>query len=201
MPLLVKDKTALLFVHVPKTAGTSVYTYFKTQGWKVEDFDRRYRSNKFRVCPPQHYHREILELLYKFDRISGILQFTRDPIDRLVSEYFYRNKKNSSLFSQQKHFERWWRAVRSDFSRDPFTLDNHIRPQSDFLLPKSTIARFEDDLSAGFFEGYLAKLRQPVHSSEFPAENISRRRELTISNEINEEIREFYRDDFTNFGY
>ena len=61
MPLLVKDGRAFLFVHVPKTAGSSVYDTFKRGGWKVHDFDRTYKSNKFRTCPPQHFHAELLQ--------------------------------------------------------------------------------------------------------------------------------------------
>ena len=101
MPIFEKDNQAIMFVHVPKAAGTSVEEVFCSNGFKMS-YRRggRYGElTEFDIangCSPQHMHAKLLEKNFdaaKFDYVFGIV---RSPLDRLVSEYNFRrsNFKN-----------------------------------------------------------------------------------------------------------
>lgn len=201
MPLMVKDGKAFLFVHVPKTAGSSVYDTFKRGGWKVHDFDRTYKSNKFRTCPPQHFHAELLQSIYQIDRLSGILQFARHPVDRLLSEYFYRTKKYRGKVPRSLHFPLWWRRVKKKYSVNKFVLDNHLRPQAEFLLKGVMIGKFENDLNQRFLNNFLKTAGLPSDLPEFSMVNKSERASVRLSTSLVEDISDFYQEDFRHFGY
>ena len=97
MPIFKKGKQDLLFIHVPKTGGTSIEKLFHLSGWRTAYLDLNLKGKSFnhlRICSPQHMHAEMLQQQLLIHKFSGIFMTVRHPYDRFRSEYAYINKGN-----------------------------------------------------------------------------------------------------------
>ena len=135
----------VLFVHIPKTGGTSIEDAFAASGWRTDLLERRVGEsspNAYRRCSPQHLHWQPLEAL--LDRSQMDLTFTivRRPFDRIMSEYRYQVQG----FGVSATADEWIKAALDDAESDPFAYDNHLRPQHEFIPPDGVVYRFEDGL-------------------------------------------------------
>ena len=80
-------------------------------------------------------------------------------------------------------------------------LDNHIRPQSDFLLPGAHIGFFGQDVNPSFF-AKLGLCDQVEDTPDtFPALNTTSPRTSAAVTEFTGQIDEFYARDYENFGF
>jgi hypothetical protein len=202
VPVFVKDDRRVLFVHVPKTGGSAVEDAFREDGWETHFLDRTSRrrpEQQLRRCSPQHMHAALLEQTLRLDRLDLSFAVVREPLARFRSEYLWRHREEPVLDAQE--VDRWGRRVLERFAQDPFVRDNHIRPQSEFVLPCTRVHRYEDGLQAAVDDVSrtlglpgTARVprppRPPVGSAEVP---------LTAG--LTARLREFYRADFERFGY
>lgn len=202
MPVFVKDERRVLFVHVPKTGGSAVEDAFVEDGWEAHFLDRTSRRRpvqRLRRCSPQHMHAALLEQTLRLDRLDLSFAVVREPLARFRSEYLWRHREDPELDS--KEVERWGRRVLEKFTQDPFVRDNHIRPQSDFVLDDTRVHRYEDGLQGAVDDVYRSlglpetatvprPPRPPVSSAQVP-----------LSTGLTARLREFYREDFERFGY
>lgn len=144
MPLYTRDGVRVLFVHIPKTGGTSIEAAFRRAGFEESFFAR---SHGPYGCTPQHM--VAADLLHEFGSIDFDYVFgvVRDPMARLASERSWRAghqvKAGRPVPSYDAFVSEW--LNRLDGSRTAG--DNHFRPQVDFLLPHMQVFRFEDGLS------------------------------------------------------
>ncbi|GHB09899.1 sulfotransferase family 2 domain-containing protein [Salinicola rhizosphaerae] len=121
-----EEKNGVVFVHVPKTAGNSIFQALfgvSAHGHDEAATYRRYDANRF-------------DRYYKFG-------FVRHPLDRLVSAYVYLNKGGIGRYDQA--FRDKYLAKTSDFGEFLRKLDTqpkyrrqvlswvHFRPQTRFL--------------------------------------------------------------------
>ena len=144
MPLFrYKDRVAL-FVHIPKTGGSSIETGLRELG--VKRALHYHRSVGYSKCNPQHAHAEIYAKWISSDFYDFAFAVCRNPYARIASEYRMRvtNKGGATPFAP------WLQEAADRFSQNRYTLDNHLRPQTEFLLPGLTLFRFEDGLGAAF---------------------------------------------------
>lgn len=127
----------LVFVHIPKTAGTSVE---RVLGNGVFLSDRK--DHQKGVCPQHYYLSQILEL---YPEAKSYHKFTivRHPLDRLVSAYYQAIK---SFWAKGLSFNEFVvKALNLDYKTRRFVLDGHVDCQSDYLdlsLPMN-IFRYE----------------------------------------------------------
>lgn len=205
MPLLIKDGQAVLFVHVPRTGGTSVVRWFLSAGWFCSGLDSaqiddRNAANWYRRSSPQHLTAKGLVETYDLEKISGIFMFVRDPVDRLISEYHWRHSMTSN--SEKPSLNSWWEVMENEFARDPFVLDNHIRPQADFFLPGLTAGSFEEDLSEDFLRTFLSSVGCNPHGLGFPQTNQGPdfRRAPKVNSKLRKRIQDFYQRDYNFFS-
>lgn len=57
MPIYIKDNLEILFIHIPKCAGTSIEKVLRAS----TSFEYLFSKNKIdRICTPQHFHADIL---------------------------------------------------------------------------------------------------------------------------------------------
>ncbi len=210
MPLFRKDRTSVLFVHVPKCGGTSITRAFRQRGFAVDYFDGRVGRetlNYFHHCTPQHWHADVLASILKLERITATFTFVRHPVTRLQSEYLWKHRDRPDLHLSPDVVEAW--AVKA-FARwrrgHTYVYDNHIRPQVEFLLPHARRFRVEDGVDT-----QLAELsRDHGLDLTFPLERAKESNDLSaghrsadvpISDRLNDMIHDFYDDDFRVLGY
>lgn len=155
MPILTVGTKKVLYIHVPKTGGTSVERAMESYGTVSGTVDMRL-ARGFR-CHPQHFHGELLRQVYATDAratrhdFDYVFMTVRDPLRRMVSEYRYQ--KNAAQSSQLGFwaarsfgFSAWVRYSLGRYAVNRFYLDNHFRPQSQFEVWSPEIFRLEDGL-------------------------------------------------------
>lgn len=147
----------LLFIHIPKTGGTSFETYMfdkaritlhgKEHTHKLIDEPELQKiSLQHQTYQTLYKYRDILQnmLNIRFDENLKKLAFVRNPYDRIVSDIFWL-KFNDKKDSQE---EIYYTIRHNYFQRDD--LDNHNIPQYKFvtdenekLIPTITILKME----------------------------------------------------------
>jgi hypothetical protein len=151
MPVMVKDGRAVLFVHIPKTGGTTIERLFLTSGWEMHFREGRVkRPDVFRLfrCSPQHYHAALLDEMFDISRFDVVFCMFRDPVTRFQSEFAMRHKKLAPEAATPERVATWSDRVLASYGGDPYILDNHLRPQTEFVLPGTQTYRLEDGMEA-----------------------------------------------------
>lgn len=94
--MYVSDKNKFLFIHVPKTAGTSVHNYLKEY----------YNDLSPDPLPPIHHMRAKDYLNFHKNKFSYFkFAFVRNPFSRTVSAYLdFIEKRNKNNFDKSKSF-------------------------------------------------------------------------------------------------
>jgi hypothetical protein len=202
VPVFVKDDRRVLFAHVPKTGGSAVEDAFRDDGWEVHFLDRTSRRRpvqQLRRCSPQHMHAALLEQTLRLERMDLFFAVVRDPLARFRSEYLWRHREEPQLDALE--VERWGRRVLEQFTHDPFVRDNHIRPQSEFVLPGTRVHHYEDGLQGAVDDVYRSLgLAETATVPEPPRAPVSSA-EVDLAPGFTARLREFYRADFERFGY
>lgn len=198
MPIFRIGQKNILFLHIPKAGGTSIEAWLSAQS--SESFRLR-RKNSFFPCVPQHFHGEIISLLFSPDFFDYSFCVTRNPYDRLLSEYNYRmsHRKRLDRLFPTPNFCTWVRRTFWRYRQDPFVYSNHIRPQSEFMIQGTEFFHLESGLED--VQRRLAELTGTALPDAIPTANRSTKRETVVDPEIAQEISNFYAEDFTKFGY
>ena len=206
VPVFTQHDRSVLFVHIPKAAGSTLERLFVRSGWAMALRETRKTHPQLmsvRRCSPQHYHAALLEQLFAVDRFDAVFTVTREPVSRFRSEYLMRNHKNPS--TDAASVDAWADQVLARREDDPYALDNHLRPQHEFVLPAAQVYRLEDVL-----ESAVADLNQRFDlalTTTIPQALTSVRRagvsssSLELSDRLHATLRRVYAEDFARFGY
>ena len=89
---MIIDKEKLIFIHIPKNAGTSITSYFSTQ--RINQPRKHASIEEIKSGFPTEY-----EAYKKF-------AIVRNPYDRMVSYFFYL-KKNNNYYVRGINFKEW----------------------------------------------------------------------------------------------
>lgn len=143
MPWAEINRQRVLFVHVPKTGGSSVERFLASHG----TLHLRGAKAPGMPCSPQHLHAEALAIHGPQEGLDWIFTIVRHPVARIISEYRYQMRKPRGLH-KRFGFSFWFRHAMARRSINPSYRDNHFRPQHEFLLPGVEIFRFEDGIDA-----------------------------------------------------
>jgi hypothetical protein len=141
MPLIRHRDKIVFFVHIPKTGGTSVEDAMAQAGASVA-LRAGTRFNGFMKTTFQHLDAQIHTQVIPPDFFDYAFATVRHPVSRLVSEYFYRRRRGFAKMP----FDRWVNAVIDGYAKDPYIIDNHLRPQVDFLSDGVEAFRIEDGI-------------------------------------------------------
>ena len=206
MPVFTKGKKNLLFIHVPKTGGTSMEMLFQLSGWRTGYLDLNLKGKSFnhlRICAPQHMHAEMLKQQLVLHKFNGVFMTVRHPYDRYRSEYAYKYKVNCDPSAVA--VETWTRTVLKAYSKDQFIFDNHIRPQHEFYLPGTAVYKLENGFNKMIPD--LAK-KYKIEFADKELRKMSRQEESGFSSsdvELNDTVKSMliilYQQDFEQFGY
>lgn len=192
MTLLRANNKTLYFAHIPKTGGTSIAATIRDSGAKQALHHGR-RIGGLR-CPPQHMHAELFNAMIPKAFYDAAMTVVRNPYVRIASEYSYRTQ----LERKWTTFDNWLDDAFKKYERNAFAYDNHIRPQLAFTQDHIQVFRFEDGVGAAVDFGCSALGLDPIETKHHKK---GKSRPLNASDKSIETIREFYLDDFSEFGY
>lgn len=201
------EKINMLFIHIPKTGGTSVEEYFYEKLNLTRD-----ETNLFSLCvldndhSLQHYtYSEIKNKTKIIENNPKIITIVRNPYTRIVSDILYLpviclekiNKNNMFIYKSliEKIIKRYLQS--SD------TFDNHKTPQYQYLMDESgnilsniTILKQETLNSDMKSLGYLD------FEKEFNVRNKGKINYFDLLTKTSiKMINEYYSKDFEVFGY
>lgn len=148
MPVFRKGKQNVLFAHIPKTGGTSIEKMFTQSGWKMyyAEYRGENKLNSLRWCSPQHLHADRLSQEFKIDSFDFLFCVVRHPYARFKSEFCMRNFCRS--IPSPSSVEEWAMKEFGHLQMNPYHLDNHLRPQHEFILPGANIFTLESGMEA-----------------------------------------------------
>ena len=170
----------VLFVHIPKTGGSSIEHWLRTHGYGLDKF------SSWEGGGYQHATQQIYSAWGEFDYEFTVV---RHPLQRFVSILGYLGIPKDGSNAHALY-------VLKEFDKDNSYLGNHVRPQVQFISDKTEVFKFEDD----FFPKIGSALSLP---GPFPHVNKKRTNvELSdLSEQVIKRLRELYREDFQRFGY
>jgi chondroitin 4-sulfotransferase 11 len=91
------NKEKLIFIHIPKTAGTSIKKLF------LNDNDFSLLTNLKKHEPIYNIKKNNINDYNKYKKFAIV----RNPYDRIVSSYFFLQKMNIKNFFQTIEFNEW----------------------------------------------------------------------------------------------
>jgi hypothetical protein len=202
MAVFKRGGKTVLFVHCPKTGGSSVEAAAERSGWK-EFYSLRgvnlLKEDALRLSP-QHMHVELLNYFFNLEQFSSIFMLVRDPLTRIKSEYYWQKRKSGGL-------ERpgiWLERVFDEYSSDNYVYDNHIRPQIEFDVNTSNSRwyKLEDD-------GINRAINDVFGRKKFSFIRRGEKKKVSLIDEsvefefrrLSESVWSFYRRDYEFFGY
>lgn len=195
MPVVVVNGRSVLYVHIPKTGGSSVERYLSRHGSVFLQGNGRAAGLR---CSAQHLHAEALRAIDAADGHDWCFTIVRHPVARLVSEYRYQMRKPGWLRSRLS-FSGWLSYALARRALDPWYRDNHFRPQHEFILPGMEVMRFEDGVDAGL-RRIGERLGTPPPATpirEKPSSPVP----LVLTAGVLARIKASYARDFADFGY
>ena len=203
MPVFYKEGKTILFIHIPKTGGTFVEALFKRNGYEIEFLahgNNRGFLNTVMHISPQHLHLNVLENIFDLSKFDFIFTVVRNPIDRFKSEYRMRNPDGKVPINA------WGERVMERFETNPGYLDNHLRPQVDFINSHVHWYKLENKLDEAWIQNIneqfnlnlINKNLRPLNKSS--TEDNSRQHG-EISESLKAAIHTYYHQDFEAFQY
>jgi hypothetical protein len=152
-------------------------------------------------CSPQHFHAELLQKIVNRNDVTSF-SIVRHPILRTISEFQYRNELRIKKGLKPLSFEKAVNDFFFNYEFNPYIYDNHIRPQIEFIFPKTKLFKIENGMSAAckFSREHL------IHSSvedlfSEQVVNKSPQSDFVIKGHTLRKIYNFYQLDFKMLNY
>lgn len=203
MPLFRINNKNILFIHVPKTGGTSIEMALS----ELSPMSFHSRNGKqlksaldgpfTRGLPLQHFHARLLEACFDASLIDYAFMIVREPVARLVSEY--RHSRAMGRLDARLPFSAWLRVSLAARRLDPAFRNNHLRPQAEFTCFDAQVFRFEDGLE-NCLSAVAARLGVNARLN-LPHERQSPGCQVEVTPEDCNRIARAYRADYERFHY
>jgi Sulfotransferase family len=195
MPLLHINGRLVLFIHVPKTGGSSIETALEAHGPLLLAAGAPSRDLP---CAPQHFHAALLKAVLPVERIDYSFMIVRHPLDRMLSEYRWTTRK-ARRWQSRFNFSSWLRLSAALRMANRYHRDNHLRPQWEFALPGTEVFRFEDGVEHAL-QRALARVgvASPARLDHLKR---SETRSIHVKQGDAEFVRRMFRADYQHYGY
>ena len=200
-------KINVLFIHIPKTGGTSIENYF----YKKYSIDRTLNTlySDMRLVLSKHSlqhstYKELYDnkeyLNIPFGKKLKIITVVRNPYERIISDLFFFNLINKSSTPEEVT------AVIKDYLYNDTSVvkyDNHPLPQTAFLINEY------GTISENIHILRLENINQDMYELGFPdfniCDNVTNKFQLNyftlLTNESIKIINKFYKKDFKMLDY
>ena len=191
-----------IFIHIPKTAGTSVEQFLRDNNKNELLFDRFVLNRSLQHLTALEFKRKLGNVFNSYYKFSIV----RNPYDRLLSEYYWTPIPNVG-YKYGKTKSEFLDSVKNIVKNQLYFRNNyndHFIPQYMFLCNRTgkllidNLFKFED---LDFVKDYLKKKLNIKR--EFPHINKSIRDENKDywDEQDKEKIYNLYKNDFILFGY
>ena len=201
MPYFKNNIVNILFIHIPKTGGTAVERYL-SQRYNIKLSTSRlfFFDNTFSHVSLQHQTLStILNHQSRFNiKLSDLMMFSvvRNPYTRLISDLFWNKLINGR--EPKTIITKRIKSYLQRFKRNQSALDNHIRPQYQFLIANGQI----DPSIKILRQETLASDMITLGFNNFPIKQESSRNYYDLLTfEAVSLINTVYSQDFVHFGY
>lgn len=198
MPFITLSGRNLLYLHVPKTGGTTIEAWMKT----LAPLQFHSGMPPALRCTPQHLRMVDFRTLFAPGFFDVAVMTVRNPYDRIASEFRMRAVlAGKSFWNSYPDFSIWLERTLEAAAKNPFHLDNHLRPQWQFHGTGVEVLKFETGLPA-----ILARMgeifgaeppAEPGHHYDTASSGIAF--EWDLADRLR--VQEFYRKDFEVFDY
>lgn len=196
MPIFETGDRRILFIHIPRTGGTSIEAWFSGQASK--GFFATIAPGALKVCP-QHLVVDDIRLLMGELKWDSAFSIVRNPYERMESAYFFRMNLWKHPTGTLPDFSAWVLRQLKQFSSNPFVLDNHIRPQTDFL--DSDIKVFKFEMGMREIQQKVSRLTGIRPGSDIEHVNQSERQPVKWTLNALNAFNGLYKVDFDQLGY
>ena len=195
MPLYRNKDRAILLVHIPKTGGSSLEEMLVDAGaLQALKFHKRLG---FSASTPQHMQWDVLRRWVPKEFYNFSFTVVREPYARLASEYAWRQTISQNPVLP---FNDWVRDIFGRYEKNPYILDNHIRPQVDFIGPKVRVFKLEDGLDPAAKMAFR-RLGLTYRKPKTPHVRKSEHKVIEIERSTLAIVRDFYAADFEQLDY
>ena len=209
MPIIRIGTGLVYFAHVPKCAGSSVENYLRERFGPLGFLDRQYLSlpenERWSKSSPQHIDWAGAERLFPEGFFSESFAVVRHPVARVISAYHFQVEVEKTSQSPTG-FGDWLQQNLALQKKQPYLMDGHLRPQSDFIPPDCNIFHLEHGLDAliPYFDALAGDQAEPRAMDFYNARKKAGSKkspETALSTEDLALIAEIYAEDFASFGY
>ncbi|CAK9056118.1 unnamed protein product [Durusdinium trenchii] len=218
-----KQKRCLKFIHIPKTAGSSIDQLGFNLKLNWGPNDRSLRCSNMSLCRQTtpllrpccwpksttacslwHYPPSVDEQLAQIYANCSTFCVVRDPIMRFMSEYFYMSKHKhvqGDLCDPGK-FEQYANETLQRLGEDPFVDDCHLVPQAYYLSSKDGRRLCDHIIRYEHLQTELTQLLKWYHNlsetaSQLRVVNQARRCDsVAMSPQLRRRLQEFFRVDY-----
>ena len=193
----------LLFIHVPKTGGTAVETFFRAAGLTGYFDPPTYMPVRpYLKVPPAHYDYEVLRRLFELDALYSFA-IVRHPVKRMISQYKWTLEKSTSAEAlANTNFSDFLGLMFAEYRRNENLAAGHFKPQVRFVGEKVTkIFKYEAGLEV-IIRRVLEDIGfKPQGELKLPVVNNSTARKVDPTAADIELIHSIYSEDYEAFGY
>jgi hypothetical protein len=197
MPILRLANRLVLFIHVPRTGGTTIESHLGNAGTL---FLKNTGSTPLLRVTAQHLHGRELVALFPAGLFDYAFMVVRHPVQKMLSEYGYARLVHPER--PQLPFRLWLRMAMFRRRLKPHRGDNHFRAQTEFECFDAEVFKFEDGFDPIFRRleevlgipapGDIVKLKASPREIAGPVK--LSRRDVDL-------IYRHYRGDFDRYGY
>lgn len=208
MPYFKNDEINILFIHIPKTGGTSVNRYLSNKysipltnqslfiPMKKNDLLPRPYNNKSLQHQPLKIIKKYKDILrVNFNNIT-IFATVRNPYERIVSDLFH-----FSLINRHSNGNQVCNVIKRYIRADIF--DNHNLPQHKFIEDED--GNIDDKIIIMKNESLGEDMIKNGYTDFNRKDNLNKTGKINHMDYLNKEsikiINEYYNKDFELFGY
>ena len=198
MPFVEFNEFRLLFVHIPNRGGSSIETWMRTLGdfhpWSPSLVPPALK------CTPQYLRRIEIDQLFAKGYFDYAFAVVRNPFTRMASEYRMRAMLAQEGAMPFPEFGPWLEHNLTLAQRNPFHLDNHLRPQWQFV-GNTTLMRFENGLET-IIATVCKHIGRPAPQTvphELSSQGFGKAIDWDTASIVR--VAETYRSDFERFNY